>query len=95
LDVELAVWALLKNTGAQEENLTSTQGLSVLELQALRDFASKNRKSVQRVTERLFEAGLTEVMRLGKPESTEMPALLPTLITLRGHKLLDSLTENK
>ena len=75
--------------------MTSTEGLSALELQALKDFAGKNRKSTQRVTERLFDAGLIEVMQLGKPEFTEMPALLPTSITVKGQKLLDRLAGSK
>jgi hypothetical protein len=95
LDVGVGCLGVVEKTGAQEENLTSTEGLSTQELQAFKDYAGKNRKSAQRVTERLFGAGLIEVMRLGKPESTEMPALLPTLITVKGLKLLDSLTGSK
>jgi hypothetical protein len=72
-----------------------TEGVSGLDLQALKDFAGKHRISEQRVTERLFDAGLIEVMRLGKPESTEEPALLPTFITAKGKKLLDKLAESK
>lgn len=73
----------------------SAEALSELELQALKDFAGKNRLSAQRVTERLLEAGLIEVIRVGNTESTEAPALLPTFITAKGKRLLDSLTESK
>ena len=71
----------------------STEGLSGLELQALKDFAGKRRISTQRVTERLLDAGLIEVMRVGNPESTEEAALLPTFITAKGRRLLEGLTE--
>jgi hypothetical protein len=86
---------LLLEASLQEENSMSSEGLSALELQALKDFASKNRISAQRVTERLFDAGLIEVMRLGKPKSTEEPALLPAFITAKGKTLLDNLAESK
>ena len=72
----------------------SIESLSGLELQALKDFAGHHRISAQRVTERLLDAGLIEVMRVGNIKSTEAPALLPTFITVKGKRLLESLAES-